>query len=822
MATKATDEENEKTSSESFNIKQFLQLLWINKYWILFSVLVCVGLAMYKAYRTPTDYKSSAQMMILSGYNRGAASSASVADFSDLRGLTGDINLANEMEVLRSPVLMAQVVRKLDLNTMYTTPAFGYDEDLYGKSPVSVNFLDIPQDSSASVKLSKIDSGRVRVYDFVRNGRSIDTPGLIVPLGVTVKTPVGRLLVGGTMNYSNFDSPITASRIDLHSMAANLANTVNTANESTRNSVILITVINRSQKKAADIVNALMEAYNAAWIEEKNRSAVNTSEFIKERLAVIEKELSGIDADISAVKSSSVMPDFGAAASQYMSQSAQYDNRAFELSNQASIARFLLDYVRDPSKSQRMIPANSGVGAGAVESQIQEYNRMLMQRDNLREQSSDNNPVVAELNSNLASMRQMIIISLENHLATLQMQANRTTGREQMFTSKVSSVPSQEKQILSIERQQKVKENLYLYLLQKREENELSGMITVNNTKILREAKFEGPVEHLKLKIIGIGFLIGLLLPCAIIYLINLMDTKVHSKEDFSKLGIPFIGEVPLSMRAAGKRKKFSLHKLLHPSSRRLDDANLMIVIKERSRSSINEAFRMIRTNLDFMMPDTDRCQTLLVTSFNPGSGKTFISLNLGTSLALKNKRVLVLDLDLRRASASRFIGSPTQGVSTFLLGKTANVMDLVVRKPERALIDILPVGALPPNPAELLLSTKLDTMMEQLRANYDYIIIDCPPYNIVADTSIIAREADMSIFVARFGVLEKNMLNVLKETYDENKLPHLSIILNGVSTNHGAYMYRYGYGYGYGYGGSYGYYYEDDDEKDEVTDNTK
>lgn len=803
-------------NSNSFQIKEFLNLIWINKYWILLSVIVCTAIALYQVYRQPRIYGSNAELIVLNS-NSNSYTGTGLAAFSDIKGMGTDVNMYNEMEVLKSPYVMEGVVQRLNLNTNYTVPGFGYNIDLYGKSPVTVNILDKNPDYSYSMTVARYNDDKVKVGDFILNGKELDTNPIIVPIGKIVKSPVGKLAITSTEDFRDFDATITVHISPVAAVAKNYSTKISAIPGAEFTSIIKLSYNDVSQDRANDVLNTLMDVYNETWITEKNRSAVNTSNFINERLAVIEKELSGIDEDISNAKSSSQMPDFTSAAQNFYSQSVNYDNRAFEASNQLSIATYLRDYLRDPKKANELIPANSGLTSGAIESQIQEYNKMLIKRDNLLQNSTAANPVIAELNSNLLSMRQVIMQSLDNLIATNEIQINKANSRGSAYSSKVSAVPEQQKEILSIERQQKVKENLYLYLLQKREENELTGMITVNNTRLIREATSLGPVAPVRTNYMITGAGVGLLLPIAIIFLYIMLNTRVHSKNDLAALTIPFIGEVPLSRRK--RKRKISLRRILHPRSRKIDDEEIEIVVKEKSRNQINESFRMIRTSLDFMTGADESSKVLMLTSFNPGSGKTFISLNLATSLALKDgKRVLVADLDLRRASLSKFIGSPARGISSYLTGKITDAKSLISVRPEGSIIDILPVGALPPNPAELLLGNRYEQLINELKQMYDYIILDCPPLGIVADTTISARKADLSVFVVRAGLFDKSMIPELEEVYNEKKLPHMSIILNGIDTKKSGYGYRYGYGYGYGYyyGGRHNYYTDDSESEND------
>ncbi len=799
-------ESKKENSAQAFDIKEFLGRAWDAKYWIILSILVCCGYMYYRYKREAPVYTSNAELMFLfpnSGSSQGSATLAALRDLGTT-ATPGDINMFNEMEIFHSPTLMANVVKRLNLNTTYTTDGFGYKHDLYGKSPVIANFLDLPGESSASFSIRKSGEGHIIASNFVLNGQAMQSAPLRIPLNTVVESPIGKISISPTTNFTQFPEVLYINRFTVESMAESMSASIQTASKDNISSIMILSYSDVNATRANDVVNALIDAYTDSWVEEKSRSAVNTSNFIKERLAIIEKELNGIDTDISQVKRSNPTGDITGAAQAFYSQSMSYDAQAYEASTQLSIAQFLRDHIM--GNPDAMIPANTGA-AGSIEAQIQEYNKMLVKRDNLLQNSSAANPIIAQMNTDLAANRQLILQSLGNIISTYQIQASRAAGRGNTFAGKVSSVPEQEKQILSIERQQKVKENLYLYLLQKREENELSRMISFNNTRVLRAAS-AGKANHMELtKSIAIGIGLGLAIPLAIIFMLMQFNTKVTRKSDLASLSVPFLGEMPLSPNR--RKHRISLRRIMHPASRKADDTELEIVVKERSRSYINEAFRMMRTNLDFMVGNDTGSQVIMLTSFNPGSGKTFISMNLAKSLALKGKKVLVVDVDLRRASLSKYAGNATQGVSTYLTGKAASVSSLIVNNDSKFGVDVLPVGAIPPNPVELLLNKNFDKMMDELRKEYDYIVLDCPPYDLVADTAILARVANLTIFVMRAGLFAKSMLPELEETYKEKKLPHMAIVLNGIDPSKSYYNNRYGYK------GHNGYYINDKDDND-------
>ena len=794
LDNKSSNYNDSSDNTNNFQIKEFFNLIWINKYWILLSIIISTCIAVYKVYRMPRLYGSTAELIVLNS-NSNNYTGTGLATFSDIQGMRNDVNMYNEMEVLKSPYVMEGVVKQLNLNTTYTVPGFGYDIDIYGNTPVLVNFINVNPQNSYELTITKIDNNQAFIENLKINDKTISAKPITIPIGKYTKTPIGELAITKSAEYKEFDKPITVKHEPINSAARKYSSRISAIHGAEYTSIIKLNYKDVSEQRSIDILNTLMDVYNETWIKEKNKSAVNTSNFISERLAVLEKELNSIDQNISNARSSNQMPDFNSATQNLYTKSINYDNKVFEASNQLNIATYLRDYINLPSNTNNLIPSNSGLINGAIESQIQEYNKLLLKRDNLLENGTETNPIIAELNNNLKSMRLVILQSLDNLIATNEIQLKQAVAKEQSLIGKVSDIPEQQKEILSIERQQKVKENLYLYLLEKREENELTGKITVNNTRLIKEASSIGPVAPVRTNYVIAGFGIGLLIPLCLIFIYMMLNTKVHTKADLAELAIPFIGEIPL----AGKNKRglILLQRLLKLRSRNNDDKEIKILVKEKNRNHINEAFRMIRTSLDFMTDSNKKCNVIMTTSFNPGSGKSFISLNLASTLALKdNKRVLVIDLDLRRASLSKFIDSPIHGLSSYLTNKISNFDDIIIKNPKDSIIDILPIGAIPPNPSELLLSERYDKLIDDLKEVYDYIILDCPPLGIVADTSISSRKADMSIFIIRAGLFDKSLLSELSDVYNDKRLPNMAIILNGVSQRKNSYYGRKGHNY--------------------------
>lgn len=448
----------------------------------------------------------------------------------------------------------------------------------------------------------------------------------------------------------------------------------------------------------------------------------------------------------------------------------------------------------DNTKKNQLLPSGMLSHNAGLESQISKFNELQMQRNNLASSSSEGNPLVKDLDQQLATLRTAVSGSLNNTINQVRIQINGMQAKANQNTAQIASSPIQAKQLLSVERQQKVKEALYIYLLQKREENQLSQAFTAYNTRIVTPPMgSRRPTAPVRRNIWLVALLLGLAIPAAIVYIVESLDTKIRGKKDIENVSIPFIGEIPLY----GDKKK------------RLE-AEGKILVQAKKRNMINEAFRVVRTNVEFMSNSYDNAKVFMVTSINPGSGKTFVTINLASSFTLKDKKVIVLDLDIRKGSVGRYlnVGTKTRGVANYLSGQETDWKKMIVNSADCPRLDILPCGTIPPNPAELLSNGRLEELIADLREQYDYIFLDSAPVDIVADTAIIADQADMTIFVIRTGLLSKDMIPTIEGYYTDKKLKNMGLVLNGSEIATGRYGYhRHGYGYGYGYGKGYGSY---------------
>lgn len=759
--------------------------------WVLLSLVVCVGAAVVYLLCTPKVYTTTASIMIK---DEAAGKSAGAEDFGDFGLFQNKTNIQNEITTLKSADLMEEVVRRLNLDMNYYIPGRFHDVVAYGSNlPVRVEMPGFAENGSASFRVEVDGDGKVSVSD-VKSGDLKSEERVQGAMNDTIMTAVGPMVVVAAEGYKPGEAvELEVVKAPVSATAGGYGSRMVIAMSGDKSSVINLTVTDQSTQRSQALLNTLIGVYNEYWVRDKNQIAVSTSNFINERLGVIESELGNVDSDISSYKSANLIPDVSAASSMYMSQNQQISQQIMDLKNQLKQTLYIKSYLGAASDNEKMLPMNSGVANVDIQSQITDYNNLVLQRNSLLAKSSDKNPLVVQLNEQMDQMRHAILASVDNSINALNMQISSLQGSQASTTSKIASNPSQAKYLLSVERQQKVKESLYLFLLQKREENELSQAFTAYNTRVVNKPASFGPTAPNTRNILMMSFLLGLAIPFGVVYLMESNNTKVRGRKDVEHLAVPFLGELPQD----GHEKK-----------KEAGEANT-IVVKGGKRDIINEAFRVLRTNVEFMCNSSEGNKVIAMTSFNPGSGKSFVSMNLGMAIALKGKKVLIVDGDMRHGSTSAYMGSPAKGLADYLGGAVSEVDTLIVKTPECQNMQVLPIGSIPPNPTELLESPRFGELIGELKSRFDYVIIDCPPIEVVADAQIIDKFADRTFFVIRAGLFDRSMLPELDRLYEEKKYRNMSFILNGSRNDQGRYgyshTYRYGYGYGYGYGYNYG-----------------
>lgn len=777
----------------AINLKEFLKKCIENWYWFALSLVICLSIGVYHAMSTTPTYERTALIQIRDDKHDAPLNSDFANMFADLGMFSSSADVFNELVAIRSPRLLQRVVDNLDLNVSYTTKSRFKTVPVYGeKLPFVVEFVDADK-LPMSMVINTVEGDSTAILsdfmtytltgDKIENNERVEFHTVAID---TVETPLGRIVVrpNAKFNGTLADSEIKVGYTTPQGCVESLAAALKSELADQHATVIKLSLTDQSPERAEDILNNLIDVYNQSWVDDRNQIARATSQFINQRLVSLEGELSDVDSDISSFKSENLLPDVDEASSIYFKQATKTSDEILELNNKLSMARYIHDYLDNPSHTTSIMPANSGTGASAIDNQINEYNKLMIERNNFASSSSESHPRVRQYDTTLAEMRSAVLTAIDNEIVALNTAIKNLRHSQESATARIAANPSQAKYLMSIGRQQKVKESLYLYLLQKREENELGQTFAPYNTRLLQEAQgARTPIAPRKTIILFTSFIMGLLIPTGVLYAFEMMNTSIRSRHDIDHMSTPFLGEVPL----VGKKKKLGRHV----------DMPKGILVGGGKSDSINEAFRILRSNLEFMNHGAEQdTKVIMVTSAIPGSGKTFVSMNLATSLALKKKRVLLIDLDLRRhAMSSQLAERSRQGVSSYLAGNT-EIEQLIARNIDGIdHLDFLAAGAVPPNPAELIGSKRLESLINYARENYDIVIIDCPPTEAVEDARSISRVTDMTLFVVRIGNLDRSFLPQIDRMNQEKRFSRMALVLNGAPTK-GAYAYHYGYSY--------------------------
>lgn len=764
-------------NDQGLNIVDLFMYLASQWKWFLLSILICGGIAWYNYARAPLVYFRSATVIIKDPSNK-----ASTSGLDRFDNFINKVNVANEILQFRSKKLMREVVQRVHADVSYQIKDGLRNNELYNESPVLVSLPDALPEQSFSFTMTLKDAKTVTLSDF----SGIEAkPSYEVALNDTVAIIEGMNVVVTATNYlrdSWLNTPIRVQKLPVESMVNYYKNALGIQQEEEEASILTLALKDSSPARAEDVLNTLITVYNEEAIKEKNQVAVNTANFINERLIIIERELGNVESNLESFKQRNQIVDIASSAGMYMTESQKYNADAMELETQLRLANFIKDYLTDPGKETDLIPSNTGISDMNIENQISLYNAAKLKRDHLIDDSSVNNPVVQELNNSLRAMKQSIIRAVDNMIVSLNVKRNDAQNREMRAQDRVTAIPTKERQMLSIERQQKIKEALYLFLLNKREENALSQAMADNNARVIDGAEgSNAPISPNRNRILLLGLLVGIALPGAVCLAILFMDTRVHGRKDIEGvISVPYLGEIPLDKEAMKDHRK------------------KVMAVKEQGDDIVSEAFRILRTNMAFLSKKDKSAQVITFTSFNIGAGKTFIARNLSMSLAYLKKRVVMVDLDIRKGTLSRHFGHYHVGVTNYLSDNMVKVDDIIQHQEG---FDLIPAGILAPNPAELLMDNRLDELMNELRTRYDYIIADNVPVGLIADATIANRIADLTIFVVRAGKLDRRQLPDIEKLYQEKKLKNMALVLNGANPERHGYGYSYGYGYGYGYG---------------------
>ena len=780
---------------EKINYQELLFRYIIHWPWFVASVLVClIGAWVYLHFQTPV-YQVSASIMIKDDKKGGGSTDLENLGIGGV--ITSTQSIDNEIEVLRSKTILKEVVNNLELYITY------YDEDefpekeLYQTSPVIVNLTaqeadKLPGSALLAMKLSPegVLDVNLKVGLNEYNQRFEKLPAVLPTDAGTFGFALKDSLSGGQMEGYKGERHIRAVVSRPFGVAKGYQGALSIAPTSRTTSVAVVSLMNTNIQRARDFINKLMEMYNRNTNNDKNEVAEKTREFINERIKIIDEELGSTEDKLEAFKRNAGLTDISSDAQLAVSGNAEYEKRRVDNGTQINLVRDLIKYINNPLNEYELLPGNIGLSDAGLTTQIGRYNELIIERKRLLRTSTESNPMIVNLDTSIRAMKSNVQAAINGTLQGLlivKADLEREAGR---FSRRISDAPGQERQYVSIARQQEIKAGLYLMLLQKREENAITLAATANNAKIIDEpVATGGPLSPKPNMIYMIALVLGVGMPVGVIFLIGLTKFKIEGRGDVEKLTrLPIVGDVPLTNEKAGS-----------------------IAVFENQNTLMSETFRHIRTNLQFMLENDQK--VILVTSTVSGEGKSFISSNLAISLSLLGKRVVIVGLDIRKPGLNKIFNilRKEQGITQYLSNPEKNLMDFVQPSDVSKNLYILPSGTVPPNPTELLARDGLDKAIETLKKNFDYVILDTAPAGMVTDTLLVGRVADLSVYVCRADYSRKAEFTLINELAADNKLPNICTIINGLDLKKKKYGYYYGYGkYGkyYGYGKRYGYGY--------------
>ena len=626
---------NEKKNEGGISLRDIVELIFDNWYWIVLSVAICVSVAwIYLARQTPL-YKRSAVMLVKSENKSGNDMSA-IMELNG--GITGS-GVENEIYILQSRQLMREVVERLHLDVTYRVKDWLHYNQLYAESPVRVEFFDA-YTAPVSMKIKPLDETRYSLKEVNIDGKKSVEGSREIAFGDTVVTAAGRMVVKAVPEFlpGYYNTAVEVSRMDMNTAANIYHSFISAALAGDRTTLVQINCIDSNTSRAEAILNALIDVYRETIIEDKNRIATSTAQFINERVEIISRELGDVEDELTDFKQKNRMVSIDAAASQFMSENSKMRDELIQLETEYAIAQTIQRAFADNKDNKQLIPNVSGGSDMGLQSQIESYNAMVLQRERLAANSGENNPLVRDLDTNLASMRVNLASSMSSYISTLKLKLDKARAVEAQTLDYIELVPQQEKKALGIIRQQNIKEALYTFLLNKREENAMQLAITEANIRVI-EAPFgpSAPVAPARRMFLMGAFIIGLIIPMAIQLLRLLWNTSVRGRKDVEDYtSMPILGEIPM-MKGDGDERT--------------------IVVAENRTSSVAESFRLLRSNMDFVAP---KARVIMFTSTIPGEGKSFVSRNFAATLAMTNKKVVLLDMDLRKRTLSKTLDLTT------------------------------------------------------------------------------------------------------------------------------------------------------------------
>lgn len=797
-------QENEEKSS--FDFATIYTALILNWKWFVLSLIICMGAAhIYLRYATPI-YQSAAKLLIKD--DEGSSSSFkggnSIMSATNLGIISNSNGIDNEMEILKSRTLAQQTVYDLKLYVNYRHEGKLKDHVLYGDQEVNIDMdLEHLKKLNAPMNLKITREGRnyhvtgsyyvpIDNNSFKPEAVNIDKTFSALPATIGTRVGVVRFTQNGNYMLRDGES-LKATMIAPEIAAGKYVGNLNVTESSKTTTIVDLVLNDEIPQRAIDYLKQLAIVYNRQANEDKNEIAVRTEQFINQRLEKINAELGSTEGQLENYKKRNNMVELKTNATQAVANADQYAQKLSEANTQVALLDELTKYMNEPSNRHQPIPSNVGLSDASATSLINEYNKIALQRNQLLHSASENSPTVTPLTAQLDDLNSSIKRAMTQARAGLKIQRNSIAAQAGKYEGQINNTPEQERMLTQIGRQQEVKSGLYLMLLQKREENSISLAATADKGKLIDTPVFTGKVTPKNSIIMLIALILGLAIPAGILFLLEFFRYKIEGHNDVEKLtNLPIIADVAIASERAKTKAD--------------------IVVHENKNNLMEEIFRSLRTNLQFLLKQHDK--VIMFTSTTSGEGKTFIASNVAISFALLGKKVVLVGLDVRKPRLAELfeIDDHHHGITNLLVKDEVNWSDVkeqIIPSGINDKLDILMAGPVPPNPGELVTRESLDQTMEQLKEHYDYILIDTAPVGLVTDTLALGRISNATVYVCRADFTQKASFGLINSLSMEKKLPNMSIVLNGVDLSKKKYGYYYGYGkYGkYGKYGNYGMY---------------
>lgn len=754
----------EQNQNNEIDIRKIVRVVLEHWWWFVIGVSVFVGMGLLYYYRTTPKLKTDASIVLrlqeMTGNKLGALS---------LLGMTAGSGTSDEVIVLSSRGLMAQSLDALNLwETTWVKDGMQWQEE-YRQHALSIECVELTKKAKYAPFIVTVKPTRSGYKVKTKLNRWISSSQRVKNLGEPIETAVGTICIHANRPLSR-DTVYRALRSPHELTVVRYQKNLKVALNKKEANVVTLEMTSTLPARDKALLFQMIEQYNMNAIVDKNMIASNTAAFINERMSKIEEELLESEKTVAAYKQKNNIADIETQARLFLEASSAEQQAMMELETQLNLVEYVDGFLRDESKRNNLIPSNIGITDPSLSTSLSEYNAVLLQKMRIQRTATDSNPVIEQMDLQLASMRQNIIATISSVRESLKIQLGNLQAQDSKYNRKIKDAPEMERQYVQVVRDQKIKEQLYLFLYEKREENALMLAATSMPAKILDTPQVDVWSRSPKLRtLLAICLFMGVVLPAGLLYLLILFYDKIDDEKDFERR---------LKASVLGQIVENSRHK--------------HIAIHEGESTVTSELFRLIRANLRFVLSNEIQSPVILVTSCINGEGKSYISANTALSLAILGKKVALVGLDIRKPTMAESFGLTQKGCLTdYLAEPSFTVDDVIIPSGEHANLDLLPCGTIPPNPTELLQTTRLDDLFAELRKRYDYIIVDTAPIAMVSDTYLLDRIADMTIFVCRYKYTPTEMMDYINQVIDQKRMHHVAAILNGVKGS------RNGYGYG-------------------------